>query len=279
MNRTPTWCSATIATALLAGCAQLAQEPEGPMVEDESVLSRAAGAPDETVAYGDAPGQIADIRVGRGTPERRPLVVLVHGGFWRPAYDRAHTGPMSDALAAAGWTVATIEYRRIPGQPDLTLEDVGRAVDDLPALTKPHNGKAILIGHSAGGHLVLWAGATRTRAPLAGIVALAPVADLRLGQERNLGNGAVRAFLGEDAQARADADPIRLPAPIAPVTIVHGELDDTVPIEVGRAYARVHRDTRLVALRNAGHYGVIDPLSDAWPSVVAELQRLERPAE
>lgn len=266
----------TIAAVLLAGCAQLANEPEGAVVDDESVLSRPAGAPDRTVAYGDEPEQIADVRFGRGRPESRPLLVLIHGGFWRPAYDRAHTGPMSDALATAGWTVATIEYRRVPGRPDLTLGDVARAVDALPALIERHNGKAILIGHSAGGHLVLWAGATRAQAPLAGIVALAPVADLRLGQDRNLGSGAVLAFLGVDAQERPDADPIRLPAPAAAVTIVHGELDDTVPIEVARAYVAVFPGTRLVAPRKTGHYGVIDPLSSAWPSVLAELERLAK---
>ena len=274
MNRHLASCSTMIVVSLLGACAQLTAKPEVPVVEDQSVLSRQASAPDRTIAYGDAPEQIADVRFGEGTPEQRPLLVLIHGGFWRPAYDRAHIGPMSDGLAAAGWTVATIEYRRVPGRPDLTLGDVGTAVESLPALTERHNGKAILIGHSAGGHLVLWAGATHPRAALAGIVALAPVADLRLGQARNLGNGAVRAFLGVDAQQRADADPIRLPAPAAAVTIVHGEIDDTVPIEVGRAYAGVHPTTRLVALPDTGHYEVIDPLSWVWPSVLAELERL-----
>ena len=95
-----------------------------PQPDDLSVLTRAARAPDEVVSYGTDADQIADVRFGvKGVgpvedPEGRPLVLIIHGGFWRPAYARAHTGPMSEAIAAAGWTVASIEYRRVPGAPD-----------------------------------------------------------------------------------------------------------------------------------------------------------------
>src|SRR3954452_23212627 len=126
------------------------------MADGLSVLTRPARAPDQVVTYGPDPDHIADIRFGSGTPERRPLVLLIHGGFWRPQYDRAHTGPMAEAIAAAGWTVASAEYRRIPGEPDKTLSDVTDALSKLPSLTTRHNGNVVLVGHSAGGHLVLW---------------------------------------------------------------------------------------------------------------------------
>ncbi len=244
------------------------------MVEDESVLTRSSAAPDTMLAYATTEGAVADIRYGTSGAERRPLVIVIHGGFWRPAYDRAHAGPMSDALAKAGWTVATIEYRRIPGKPDLTLQDVRDAVSALPALATRHNGKAILIGHSAGGHLVLWSAATIDSPSLAGVVALAPAADLQLAQKLNLGRGAVLAFLAADAQTRPDADPKLLATPRAPTAIVHGALDDTVPPEVSRSYLASHRDVRYVEVPDAGHMAVIDPLSRAWPTVVAELRRL-----
>lgn len=264
----------TLAIVSCASCThgRTGQE-ERTLIEDDSVLTRPAAAPDSTVAYAPGAERIADIRIGKGTPDRRPLVVLVHGGFWRPAYDRAHVGPMSVALASAGWTVATIEYRRIPGKPDDTLEDVGRAVEALPALVNQYNGQLVLIGHSAGGHLVLWAGAATSSPRVVGVLALAPAADLQLSQERNLGGGAVRAFLGVAAQERRDVDPKLLPTPRAAVTIVHGELDDTVPPEVSRSYVATHRDTRLVELPATGHYAVIDPLSNAWVTVIAELAR------
>ena len=95
------------------------------MPEDESVLSRGARAPDLTIAYGAGPGRIMEVRFGRGG-ELRPLVLIIHGGFWRPDIDRKHARPLADALAAAGWTVVLPEYSRVPGDPEVTLADVTR---------------------------------------------------------------------------------------------------------------------------------------------------------
>jgi pimeloyl-ACP methyl ester carboxylesterase len=60
------------------------------------------------------------------------------------------------------------------------------------------------------------------------------------------------------------------------VTIVHGVRDDIVPLEVSQSYVEVHPETRLIELPDAGHFAVIDPLSDAWATVVTELTRLSR---
>ncbi len=76
------------------------------MAEDESVLSRSAGPPDRILAYGEAPDQNIEVRDGRDGAAQRPLVVLIHGGFWRPDIARRHMGPVAEAIAAAGWTVA-----------------------------------------------------------------------------------------------------------------------------------------------------------------------------
>jgi acetyl esterase/lipase len=251
------------------------------MTEDQSVLSRSSAKPDATISYGLDAEQIADVRYGRaadaanpllGRHAANPLLIIIHGGFWRPAYDRAHTGPMADALAKAGFTVASIEYRRLPGQPQATLDDVALALKALPGKIDRHDGRVILIGHSAGGHLVLWLAAAHDRPELAGVVALAPAADLRLSDRLNLGSGAVRAFLGGDPETHQAADPARLATPRAPITIVHGEQDDTVPLEVARAYVTKHPTTRLVALPGTGHFAVIDPLSAAWARVVEEVR-------
>jgi acetyl esterase/lipase len=243
------------------------------LAEDTSILTRPGAPPDVTVSYGEETDQLADIRYGSGSPERQPLIMLIHGGYWRPIYDRHHTNAMSTALAKAGWTVASIEYRRIPGNPDATLQDVSRAVERLPSLVQRHNGKVVLIGHSAGGHLAIWAGATTTSRQLVGILALAPVVDLRLADQLNLGDGAVRLFLGTQAELRSDADPQLLRTPEAPVTIIHGEADDTVPLQVSRSYVNAHPGTRLVALPEVGHFPVIDPQTKAWGSVMSELER------
>lgn len=248
--------------------------PASGMTEDESVLARAAAPPDAVVAWGSGPEQVADVRRGGPRAAKRPLLAIVHGGFWRPRYDRAHTGPMAVALAAAGWCVASIEYRRLPGAPDASVADVAAALAALPAAVEGHDGGIVAVGHSAGGHLVLLTAANPPTPRLRGVLALAPVADLRLAQASNLGDGAVTAFLGADASARADLDPARANAPAVATTIVHGEDDATVPLAVARSYLAVHRQVPLVALAACGHYAVIDPQSRAWPRVAAEIERL-----
>src|SRR5215831_15665063 len=137
----------------------------------DDVLTRPAPPPDLVIRYGAGPEHVADVRL----PQRRteaavrsaPLVIFLHGGFWRVAYDRSHTGPMAAALAAAGYAVCVPEFRRT-GQPGGgwpgTFDDVATAVDRSPALVREAagpaviaDGPALLSGHSAGGHLALWA--------------------------------------------------------------------------------------------------------------------------
>ena len=269
--------------------------------DDLSVLTRPARAPDEVVAYGSDADQIADVRFGtdRSAPARReasdhhatpaghaaradhahdasgrPLVLIVHGGFWRPQYDRVHTGPMAEAIAAAGWTVASIEYRRIPGDPDETLRDVSDALSKVPAKIARHNGKVVLVGHSAGGHLVLWLTAARGTPQLIGTLALAPAADLQLADELNLGDGATRLFLGADPKTRPDVDPRRLASPQIPTVVVHGDKDVVVRPAVADSYVAAHPSVRLVRLTGVGHFAVIDPLSAVWPTILDELHSL-----
>lgn len=244
------------------------------MPEDRSILTRPAAPPDEVVAYGEEAGQVADVRHGGERAGRRPLVVLIHGGFWRPSIDRAHTGPMAMALARAGWTVAAVEYRRVPHHPDLAVDDVALSLRTLPGKLAPHDGRVLVMGHSAGGHLTLWAAAMRPGPELHGALALSPAADLQLARELDLGEGAVLSFLGEEPDRRADLDPKRMPSPAVQTTIVHGDADEVVPLSVSRSYVAAHPRTRLVDPRGAGHFAVIDPESEVWPIVVGELERL-----
>ena len=140
------------------------------------VLTRAARHPDLVVRYGDGPDQVADVYLPAGathrnwTGERAPLAIFLHGGFWRAEYGREHTGPLAEALADAGFVVCAPEYRR-SGQPGGgwpgTFDDVATAADRLPrlvakathGLVDPDPAWTILAGHSAGGHLALWAAA------------------------------------------------------------------------------------------------------------------------
>lgn len=190
------------------------------------MLQRGSSEPDLVLAYGPGPDEVADVRLGN---EQQPLVVMLHGGFWRPEYDRRHLRPMTEAVAAAGFTVAAPEYRRIPGDPDATCEDVRVALRVLPVeLRGRYDGRVVVAGHSAGGHLALWAASTAPAAGLHATLALAPVTDLVAAERDGLGDGAVAAFLGGFAAGRRDLDPIRCVSaqrPERPVHLLHGLAD------------------------------------------------------
>ncbi|MEV5703843.1 alpha/beta hydrolase [Actinoallomurus sp. NPDC052274] len=269
--------------------------------EPDDVLTRASSPPDATLAYGELSDQVADVRFPRdGAGTAAPLVVILHGGFWRARYDRAHTGPMADDLAARGFATASVEYRRVGqdggGWPG-TFDDAARAVDAVPALADravPGGiGDVVLLGHSAGGHLALWA-ASRARLPasapwrlpapppLRGVVALAPVAALELASRQGLSDGAADDLLGGPAgdlpERVALTDPLALLPSSVPSALVHGTADENVPIEQSRRYAQAARaagdDCTLTELTGTGHFPVIDPLSRAWPAVLGALKAL-----
>ncbi|MFI5913761.1 alpha/beta hydrolase family protein [Dactylosporangium sp. NPDC051541] len=262
--------------------------------DPRDVLSRPASEPDFTLRYGEHPDHVADVRLP--AVPNAPLVIFVHGGFWRHEFDRSHTGPLAVDLAARGYAVATIEFRRTGqtggGWPG-TFSDVAAAavaVPDQLAKEVAHRGlrpvsvdRPIMAGHSAGGHLALWYASVAPDA-VGGVVALAPVADLTRAYELDLDAGAVADLLGGGPDAVPDAyrsaDPMRnLPSGVRTV-IVHGTEDDIVPVELSREYCRAARrggdDATLVELAGVEHFGVIDPLSAAWPAVLAAFGTVTR---
>jgi acetyl esterase/lipase len=241
------------------------------MPEDRSVLDRPAPGPDGTWAYDDRPDTVADLYLpGPGVPTSAP-VLLVHGGYWRPEYDRAHLRPMAFALAAAGHPTVLLEYPRLPGRPDASVDAVRTA---LAAVTEGVDSAPLLVGHSAGGHLALLATQGTTAR---GVLALAPLADLAMADRLGLDGGAVREFLGRPAVDCPDLDPVALPAPAVPVTVIHGAADTLVPLAISESYCTDH-PARLVVLDGTGHFELIDPASPAWPTVIAELSALCPPS-
>jgi acetyl esterase/lipase len=229
--------------------------------------------PDAVLRYDDHEDALLDVHVP--ATANGVTILLLHGGFWKTAYDRTHTRAMAVALAGAGFLVATPEYRRVGpggagGWPE-TGADVLRAARRLPdllAAVGEEVGTLRVLGHSAGGHLALWL-ATQDL-PADRVVALAPVCDLREAIRLGLGSDAARAFLGEIDPDAADPMVLLDRRPAVDIRIVHGVEDDVVPVDLARRLVARHPWVRLEEVPG-GHFDVIEPGSVAWPTVLDAL--------
>jgi pimeloyl-ACP methyl ester carboxylesterase len=203
-----------------------------------------------TVAYGEHADQVAEVR-GDG----RRVAALLHGGFWRPEYDRSTTRALAVDLALRGWTAWNVEYRREGLEP--MLADVRAALELI--------GPATALGHSAGGHLVLWAAGEGL---VERAVSLAGVTDLERAARERIGDGAALELAG--GVPPAHADPMRRLPVRVPALLAHGTDDDRVPVGYSRAYAAA-AGVELLELEGTGHFELIDPRTPQWAQVVVRL--------
>ena len=234
-------------------------------------------------------------------PGPHPVVVLIHGGFWREKYSLTLMIDLAESLVKTGHAVWNIEYRRVGhnggGWPG-TLQDVARATDLLTDLAERYEldlQHVIAIGHSAGGHLALWLAGrhnipatsplatTATSAlKLCGIISLAGVSDLKQAWRFDLGQGATTAFVGgspsEYHERYASASPASLLPLDTPQVLVHGSADMNVPLKVSQSYAQKARkagdEVKLIELKDVDHFALINPNSEAWAITYTEIQRL-----
>jgi len=234
-----------------------------------SILTRPARGPDLVLRYGPLEDQIADVRLPPPGKAASKVMLLLHGGFWRQAYDRTHIGPYAVEMARRGFVVVTPEYRRVggPGGWPETFDDMrtcSAVLPDLLAEAVPDTvGRPLVLsGHSAGGHLALWLAAVAPPQGLTAVHALAPVANLMAAHEDRLGGGAALALMrvppAQDPERWRDADPCRLPTPTARVTLFHGRHDTVVPIGQSYGYRVWHPETRM-GVFDCGHFELIDP--------------------
>ncbi|MEZ5145003.1 MAG: alpha/beta hydrolase [Acidimicrobiales bacterium] len=280
--------TATAGLGALAGCSSTAS-------------SRPITIARETLPYGFEPMQRGDLRVPmEATP--RPVVVLIHGGYWRVGFDRDSMSSLADDLARRGFATWNIDYRRV-GEPGGgwpgTMTDVAAAVDLLATLAPKKNldvTRVAVLGHSAGSQLAYWAAARANLAAGAlgaapavkprAAVSLSGVLDLRaaLGQDALDGgelSGATRAFLGGDLSTVPDrydqASPSsRLPLSV-PQLLLHGEADQKVDVAQSRDYAQAASsrgdEVTFVEIPGAHHFDVITITKAWWDEVLGWLPK------
>jgi acetyl esterase/lipase len=263
----------------------------------EEILDLVPRSSGVRLAYGEHPLQFGDLRLPQH-PGPHPVVVMVHGGFWRARYDLVHIGHLCEALSAAGYATWNVEFRRIGnggGWPH-TFADVSRGMDHVRALADDYPldlGRIVTLGHSAGGHLALWLAARGRLSPSSelstvnpllptGVVSLAGVVDLRACWELRLGDGIVVDLLGgtpdEVPERYSQASPYDLLPLRVPHVLIHGTEDDSVPFSMSVRYVRRATgsgdEVSLATLEGMGHFEPIDPRSVAWPAVLAAVRSL-----
>jgi acetyl esterase/lipase len=248
----------------------------------KDILTHPQPPPDERVSYGADLNQFVEVRLPR-MKSPYPVLLNIHGGYWRAKYDLAHTGHLCQALRAAGVATFNIEYRRVGnpggGWPG-SFEDIRSAYRFVrQEYSRFHLDldRVIVMGHSAGGQLALCLAAHE--ASLSRAISLAGVIDLKKAFALHLSNDAVSEFLGGKPDAVPDhyreADPIELSIPTARQWVIHGKDDDTVPPEISRDYAthkkKVGESVELLEIPHANHFDLIDPTSEAFRQVTTTL--------
>ncbi len=257
------------------------------------------------VTYGNTPGQYGELYLPTGDVAAKPypVVILIHGGYWRARYDLTLMNGLAQDLAARGYAAWNIEYRRVGdeggGWPG-TFLDVAAAADRLREMAADYpldTRRVVAIGHSAGGQLACWL-AGRHRIPvespispmaggqeplaLRGAISQAGVLDLETAWRQHLSSDAVVGLLGATFPGAPERYAAASPAALLPLgvqqVLLHGTRDAHVPIEISRNYAKaalaMHDPVEYIELDGMDHFDLIDPRSSAWAVAVECLNHM-----
>jgi acetyl esterase/lipase len=270
------------------------------------VLSAIPPPADHRIHYGPDEFQFGDLRLPDTAKGSVPLVIFLHGGWWKSAYDLEYGGHLCAALKSAGVATWSIEYRRVGstgGGWPTTFQDVARGCDHVATLVKSYAldlNHVIVMGHSAGGHLAFWlagrhhvpdASPIHTSTPkvtLRGVIALAGAVDLRLTCD--LAGSSTFAHDKHEVYSLMGGSPAEFPeryragnpGDLLPLGVrqilFQGSEDDQIPPELPGRWAERARqqgdgvDVAMIA--SADHFDVVDPGSKAWPTVQAAVLKM-----
>ena len=265
------------------------------LLKPREVNAIPASPPDRTFAYGSDANQFGQLFLPRGRGPF-PVAVVIHGGCWKKFADLENTVPMSDALRNAGIATWNIEYRRVDsaggGWPGTYL-DVGAAVDYLRTIAAEYLldlQRVVVVGHSAGGHLALWTAArhrlpessplhVKDPLPVRGAVNLAGPGRLQSLTAEHLqrvcGSVPVTQLLGGELERvperLRDGSPAEMLPLRVPQVLITGSLDWLIPPALGDEYVALAKKAGDVAelkvIEGAGHFEVIAPTTQAWPTI------------
>lgn len=204
----------------------------------------------QSLTYGPDPLQVLDFwpaqRPAGAAKAPAPLIVFVHGGGWkRGSKDNAAGGWKQVHYPAAGYAYASINYRLVPGA---TVEqqgaDVAAALKALLDRAGPlgiDRSRVVLMGHSAGAHLVALVGTDEQYLRGAGlsfraVTGVVPIDGAAYDVPRQIAEGGrfmhdtyLEAFGSDPARQRALSPTLQAAAPNAPAfLLVHVQREDGV---------------------------------------------------
>lgn len=218
-------CAVAATAWLLAGFSQIAQAagPASVLATEKGTSTRVLA----NIAYGRDPRQRMDVYLP-ASAHGAPVILMVHGGAWtvgNKSMRKVTDNKVDYWVRQKGWILVSTNYRLLPqADPLLQARDVATALATSQSLAASWGGdpaRFMLMGHSAGAHLVALLSASPTLAreagarPWLGTVALDSAAlDVeRIMQSRHL-RFYDRAFGADPAFWRA-ASPLAVLAPPA----------------------------------------------------------------
>lgn len=197
---------------------------------------------DRDVAYGNAPRQKLDIYAPAGAHDV-PVIVMVHGGAWMFG-DKAAKNVVEGKVnrwVPRGFVFVSIDYRLVP---QVRVADEAQDVAAALAYVQGHiatwggdGRRVVLMGHSAGAHLVALISASPILArahgvqPWLGTITLDSAAyDVVTIMQRPHPRFYDRAFESDPVAWRADSPTLQLDRHIVPVLAVCSiQRDDSCP--------------------------------------------------
>jgi acetyl esterase len=236
-----------------------------------------------------------------------PAAILVHGGGFDEGSKSTNTKPLFQPLADAGFAWFSIDYRLAPqAKFPQANEDLMSSIRWVKAHAAEYHldaNKVVLIGESAGGLLVNYAGTHETKetkvaavVDFYGPVDYAKLAEARLDHpeqfnmtsiKRHAGNGGGIHFFGVEELNDAGKAKLNKLAPLyavhtgmPPFLAIHGTKDDQVLYEQSTAMCdamhKVDAVCDLVTIEGGGHgmSGWKAPEMQHWkPEMVAWLKK------